>query len=564
MFSVSQLPIENTPQIRSGVSDETAGRSHGKHTSEEADDSGFALVFAAAYLEPVAEKAQFFDIQQRLVESEANEAEQEEKAIVVAAAELKPAAVVIKQLRLDLQALVEAPVEKSLGVNVPVEIEYVDVELPTQIETTESWIAVEDDKPITDPTTKQIQTQPLQLEVGESVKLQKVKRVAEGMHDFETGRITKRQAIIKTLADKRIASRQTQQVGLPIADIAAAVEQPVHIQSFAEVRPMRLTSETLGHVPSAQRVTESGHRLVLEQGGDTPELEIEPTIKFQIRTGMTDEPATPTVTKGEISQARSVTETAQAPVIRQSPSWADREISRSAETVTNMVVALDEPGNKDERETQDQDRQQGQRFPQESMVKTKSLIADEVRSGPLTAIQNSAARMDPVAGRTPTIALPTTVMASVPVIEGTNQQSTGLTPSRVEPQTTRTEPAQEALVTAKLQQLPNRTTLTVVVHDDHLGRVALQLVDRGGWVETVIRASDPHMAQTLSNATGGLLETLQQRGINTFSGGSTTAWDAQEEQRRDNPHRDQEQQRRRLRTRRQEQQFTRLWAQAVV
>src|SRR5690606_15984481 len=67
-------------------------------------------------------------------------------------------------------------------------------------------------------------------------------------------------------------------------------------------------------------------------------------------------------------------------------------------------------------------------------------------------------------------------------------------------------PSSEPEIAAKLQQQNGRTTLNVVLQDERLGRVALQLVERGGWIETAIRASDPRTAQTLSNNAAGLFE----------------------------------------------------------
>ena len=55
----------------------------------------------------------------------------------------------------------------------------------------------------------------------------------------------------------------------------------------------------------------------------------------------------------------------------------------------------------------------------------------------------------------------------------------------------------------------------------------------------------------------------QQRGISALAPGGATAWDSQEGQRRDNPHREQEAQRRRLRVRRQGQEFIGALAQAA-
>jgi hypothetical protein len=122
---------------------------------------------------------------------------------------------------------------------------------------------------------------------------------------------------------------------------------------------------------------------------------------------------------------------------------------------------------------------------------------------------------------------------------------------------------EDPLVSAKLNQQAARTTLNVVIHDDRLGRVALQLVERGGWIDTAIRASDPRGVQLLASATSGLVEALQQRGISALASGGATAWDSQDGQRRDNPHREQEPQRRRLRVRRQGQEFIGALAHAA-
>jgi hypothetical protein len=106
--------------------------------------------------------------------------------------------------------------------------------------------------------------------------------------------------------------------------------------------------------------------------------------------------------------------------------------------------------------------------------------------------------------------------------------------------------------------------LNVVLQDERLGRVALQLVERGGWIETAIRASDPRTAQTLSNSAAGLFEALQQRGLTLAAGNGAAAWDAQEGQRRDNPQREPESQRRRFRLRRSGGEFEGALARAEV
>jgi hypothetical protein len=124
-------------------------------------------------------------------------------------------------------------------------------------------------------------------------------------------------------------------------------------------------------------------------------------------------------------------------------------------------------------------------------------------------------------------------------------------------------PLAEPQIAAKLQQQAGRTTLNVVLQDERLGRVALQLVERGGWIETAIRASDPRTAQALSNGAAGLIDLLQQRGL-TLAGSGASAWDAQEGQRRDNPQRDHESHRRRFRLRRSGGEFEGALARAEI
>jgi hypothetical protein len=89
-------------------------------------------------------------------------------------------------------------------------------------------------------------------------------------------------------------------------------------------------------------------------------------------------------------------------------------------------------------------------------------------------------------------------------------------------------------------------------------------VERGGWIETAIRASDPRTAQTLSHGAAGLFEALQQRGLTLAAGGGGGAWDTQEGQRKDDPQRDQEAHRRRFRLRRRGGEFEGALARAEV
>lgn len=127
------------------------------------------------------------------------------------------------------------------------------------------------------------------------------------------------------------------------------------------------------------------------------------------------------------------------------------------------------------------------------------------------------------------------------------------------------KPPSEPEIAAKLQQQSGRTTLSVVLQDERLGRVALQLVERGGWIETAIRASDARTAQTLANGAAALFEALQQRGLALAAGGgASSAWDASDGQRRDNPQRDQESQRRRFRLRRNAGEFEGALARAEL
>jgi hypothetical protein len=125
-------------------------------------------------------------------------------------------------------------------------------------------------------------------------------------------------------------------------------------------------------------------------------------------------------------------------------------------------------------------------------------------------------------------------------------------------------PPGEPVIAAKLHQQSGRTTLNVVLQDERLGRVALQIVERGGWIETAIRASDPRTAQSLSHGAAGLFEALQQRGLTLAAGTGASPWDAREGQRRDNPQRDQESQRRRFRLRRSGGEFEGALARAEV
>lgn len=127
------------------------------------------------------------------------------------------------------------------------------------------------------------------------------------------------------------------------------------------------------------------------------------------------------------------------------------------------------------------------------------------------------------------------------------------------------QPPNAPEIGATLRQQSGRTTLHVVLQDERLGRLALQLVERGGWIEAAIRASDPRTAQTLSNGAAGLFDALQQRGLALATGGgAASAWDAQEGQRRENPQRDQEPQGRRFRLRRNAGEFEGALARAEI
>jgi hypothetical protein len=169
-----------------------------------------------------------------------------------------------------------------------------------------------------------------------------------------------------------------------------------------------------------------------------------------------------------------------------------------------------------------------------------------------------------VPSRPPIAAPPALQLANSPQTAAVSVESPGPSVSRPLVETrpaAGTGPASEPEVSAKLQQQGARTTLNVVLQDERLGRVALQLVERGGWIDTAIRASDPRTAHTLSNGAAGLFEALQQRGLTLAAGASP--WDAQEGQRRENAHSDQEPRKRRLRVRRGAE-FQGAWATAQV
>ncbi len=193
---------------------------------------------------------------------------------------------------------------------------------------------------------------------------------------------------------------------------------------------------------------------------------------------------------------------------------------------------------------------------------TKSMKSSVARLAPELEVPTDASKQ--VAAKPATPALP----ANAPPM--TVQANAQAEPAAVQPRddmpaASSASPSRTLEVAAQLQQQHGRTTLNVVLHDERLGRVALQLVERGGWIETAIRASEPRTAHALSNGAAGLFDALQQRGLTfTTSGGSASAWDAQEGQRRDNPQRDRESQGRRFRLRRSTGEFAGALARAEV
>jgi hypothetical protein len=224
------------------------------------------------------------------------------------------------------------------------------------------------------------------------------------------------------------------------------------------------------------------------------------------------------------------------------------------------VVATDDLAHGDGTPT-DERSEQGFDVPQERQEseQVKVGMSDVTEAGTVLPEDSSTKSrvMTPVASGS---AAPVVVTAPAP--SGGARPTAGIVPVMAESAVAKSPLAEDPQLTANLQQQASRTTLNVVMHDDRLGRVALQLIERGGWIETAVRASDPRAVQVLSNATSGLLETLQQRGITAIAAGGSAAWDAQEGQRRDNPHRDQDPQRRRLRVHRQGQEFIGALAQA--
>jgi flagellar hook-length control protein FliK len=55
--------------------------------------------------------------------------------------------------------------------------------------------------------------------------------------------------------------------------------------------------------------------------------------------------------------------------------------------------------------------------------------------------------------------------------------------------------------------------INVLMQDDHLGRIALRMVDRAGLIHAVVRTDSPHAAQTLTESLPGLLESLSHKGL---------------------------------------------------
>lgn len=188
-------------------------------------------------------------------------------------------------------------------------------------------------------------------------------------------------------------------------------------------------------------------------------------------------------------------------------------------------------------------------LPATESVSAKSIVAQPAVEQPIDTELAKQVAVKPLPAATHAVQPANSQQTVVPLSPGPLAPLSDQPIQEARPIAARNLPSESAIA-AKLQQETGKTTLNVVLQDERLGRVALQLVERGGWIETVIRASDPRTAQALSNSAAALFETLQQRGLMPASSSGASSWDAQEGQRKDNPQREQESQRRRFRLRR--------------
>jgi len=76
-----------------------------------------------------------------------------------------------------------------------------------------------------------------------------------------------------------------------------------------------------------------------------------------------------------------------------------------------------------------------------------------------------------------------------------------------------TAPQAEGLVEmAALRTTPRSSELQLLVHPEHLGRVALRLVERSGVVEVAVRSDSQHLRALLSDGLPALVENLSEKG----------------------------------------------------
>ena len=348
--------------------------------------------------------------------------------------------------------------------------------------------------------------------------------------------------------------------------------------------------------------TPSPNAAVVKKGVPEVETDDEPTIRLQTRLGKSPESGNEELPKLQLGQRHapkgperpvesriaprkpvtSVTEPSGSPSTEVRPTVARREVMLASLPSDDRGAPqrLGKPAPPDPPDSEVADRfsvvlsQKSGPLADERQDSRAGERQPPRQSGPMPASRQQAPEpTTALPEETPTklrvVSTATLVPATVTAVPAPaasdvgGRQATPLRQPVSEPSAVPTPPVEYPLVSAKLNQQGARTTLNVVIHDDRLGRVALRLVERGGWIDTAIRASDPRGAQLLASATSGLVEALQQRGILALASGGATAWDSQEGQRRDNPHREQEPQRRRLRVRRQGQEFISTLAQAA-
>jgi len=85
---------------------------------------------------------------------------------------------------------------------------------------------------------------------------------------------------------------------------------------------------------------------------------------------------------------------------------------------------------------------------------------------------------------------------------------------------------------AALQKTHAGHRLNLVVQDDRLGRVALRLVERGGILETIVRAQHARTGRALSEGLPYLIESLAARGVEASPAGESPAGGWQQEAQR--------------------------------